>query len=154
MPHLFQLLQLRICACTVSICTPAEASLPLELTSSTGGNFATYPFVTAELFGAERSGVNYGVIFMVYGLTSATCVYVITFFLSSGPDALVYSLAVIQATGTLLAIALGALSKASPLKKRVASRIDGNNSYASTTRNLLAKDSVLSDDEKIYSETD
>jgi len=91
---------------------------------------------------------------MVYGLTSATCVYVITFFLSSGTDALVYSLAVIQATGTLLAIALGALSKASPLKKRVASRIDGNNSYASTTRNLLAKDSVLSDDEKIYSETD
>lgn len=134
-------------------------SLKTLLTSkrffSTGGNFATYPFVTAELFGAERSGVNYGVVFMVYGLTSATCVYVITFFLSSGTDALVYSLAVIQATGTLLAIALGALSKASPLKKRVASRSGGSNSYASTTtRNLLANDSVLSDDERIYSETD
>jgi len=114
--------------------------------------------VTAELFGDERSGVNYGVIFMVYGLTSATCAYVITFFLTSGTDALVYSLAVIQATGTLLALALGALSRAStlhPEKTRTGSNRGGKgNSSSFDTKNLLTHDSVLSDGQRVYSGSD
>lgn len=77
-----------------------------------------YPFVTAELFGAERSGMNYGAVFMVYGLVSASCVLVLTFLVESGTDALVYALAGIQAFGTLLALSLVRLSASQPLRER------------------------------------
>lgn len=114
----------------------AYPSLPPPSLSPLGGNFAMYPFVTAELFGADRSGVNYGAVFMVYGLTSATCVLVLTLFLASGTDALVYCLGAIQAVGTLLAVALGRLSAALPLDQHATSP-------SVATKSPLADDSAL-----------
>jgi len=74
-----------------------------------GGNFAIWPYVTADLFGAARCGVNYGMIFTFYAVTSGAALIGLTFLIDPSSPELTFSLAAIQALGTLLALTLGRL---------------------------------------------
>jgi hypothetical protein len=51
--------------------------------------------------------INYGVIFMVYGLTSAGALLVLTFEISPNSPYLTYCLGLIQGVGTLCALFMG-----------------------------------------------
>jgi hypothetical protein len=46
-----------------------------------GGNSAVYPAATVALYGRERAGVNYGMIFLVYGVCAAVALALLTFVL-------------------------------------------------------------------------
>jgi len=71
-----------------------------------GGNFAIYPVAITELFGRDRCGINYGVVYGIYGFICAIVLLFLTFLIDPASPLLTYSLAVIQGGGVVSGLAL------------------------------------------------